>query len=277
MLFDKPLILLVDDDANFRLLARKALEMVDFEIVEAEHGEEAVEKFEQYLPGLVMLDVLMNKMTGIEACKFIRNSSQGKNVPIVMVTGVDDITSINNAYEAGATDFMTKPINWLILSKRIQFIYRASKIIHSIVDEELEKYLQLYCDSDHCIPEEFQGAGEDTTNWVKNINTIRTIIGEDVFEKYVDNILFEMSSIMYKIKHANEMSHINDVKVYTNHLKSKCSTLYAYNMISYCEILHSACEREIVTNVNYVVEKIEFEFFILKDLLSKLLRKQLAI
>ena len=122
----KPIALIADDDFTIRLLACEALEQADFEVKEAEDGKQALEVFKQVQPEIVLLDVQMPFMSGFEVCKKIRQHPNGKNLPILMVTGGDDIESIRNAYDAGATDFMTKPINWLILVQRVRYMLRAS-------------------------------------------------------------------------------------------------------------------------------------------------------
>ena len=86
-----------------------------------------------------MLDVMMPVMDGFAACAEIRKNPEGQLTPILMVTGLDDVDSINRAYEAGATDFMTKPINWPILGHRVKYMLRASGSIAALRDSE-ERY-----------------------------------------------------------------------------------------------------------------------------------------
>jgi PleD family two-component response regulator len=95
--------------------------------VEAEDGPSALALYEQVNPDIVLLDVMMPEMDGFEVCKAMRLPRNGDGVPIVMVTGVDDFRSIKRAYEAGATDFVTKPISWLILTERVRYMLRASR------------------------------------------------------------------------------------------------------------------------------------------------------
>jgi PleD family two-component response regulator/EAL domain-containing protein (putative c-di-GMP-specific phosphodiesterase class I) len=80
-------------------------------------------------PDLILMDVEMPQMDGFAACRAIRDSAGGASVPIVMVTGGDDLEAVTNAYEAGATDFVSKPINWPILGHRVLYVLRASDAI----------------------------------------------------------------------------------------------------------------------------------------------------
>ena len=131
-----PLVLVADDDFMMRALSRKALEQSGFKVSEAENGLAALSLFDETTPDLVMLDVLMPEMDGFEACASIRRCPSGKLIPILMVTGLDDIESINRAYEAGATDFVSKPINWPVLGHRLRYMLRASRSIEAFYKSE---------------------------------------------------------------------------------------------------------------------------------------------
>ena len=122
-----PLVLIVDDDITVRLLVRRCLEKVGFVVEEASDGEKALSSFENLHPDIVLLDVRMPGMDGFEVCEEIRKLPGGNLLPILMVTGLDDMESINRAYEAGATDFITKSVNWEVLSHHVRFILRASQ------------------------------------------------------------------------------------------------------------------------------------------------------
>jgi signal transduction histidine kinase len=133
-------ILIVDDDHTMRLLTRATLEKTGFQVEEAEDGASALEVFRDFHPDLILLDVMMPKMDGFATCTALRTQLNGEYLPIVIVTGLDDIDSINRAYEAGATDFITKPINWPLLAYRVRYILRASNAFHQ--RKQLEE--QLY-------------------------------------------------------------------------------------------------------------------------------------
>ena len=113
-------ILIVDDDPIVRSLMRDALEDEGFSVVEAEDGVEACRVCEERLPVLLVVDVVMPQMDGFELCRELRNRPATKDVPILIATGLDDLHSVAKAYDAGATDFIAKPLNWLILNHRIR-------------------------------------------------------------------------------------------------------------------------------------------------------------
>lgn len=125
-------VLIVDDDGTTRLLMRQAMETAGYEVIEAEDGQKAVECLLKYRPSVVLLDVNMPNVDGFSACKQMRKIPGAETLPIIMVTGLDDYESIKQAYDIGATDFITKPINWLILTYRVRYILRANKAMHDL-------------------------------------------------------------------------------------------------------------------------------------------------
>ncbi len=120
-------VLVVDDDPAMRMLVREALEPEGLAVEEAEDGEAALEAFARRAPDLVLLDVQMPRLDGFSVCEWIRARPGAEATPVVMMTGLDDVDSIRRAYEVGATDFVTKPLPWLILSQRVRYLLRASE------------------------------------------------------------------------------------------------------------------------------------------------------
>ena len=121
----QPLVLVADDEATTRLLLRSALEREGFAVVEAADGAEAISRFDATRPDLAVLDVVMPRVDGFEACATLRSRPGGEATPILMLTGLDDVESIRRAYAAGATDFATKPFNWVVLGHRVRYMLRA--------------------------------------------------------------------------------------------------------------------------------------------------------
>jgi diguanylate cyclase (GGDEF)-like protein len=120
-------ILVADDDCLLRDIAGAMLETAGFAAEAVGSGEAAVAACAACMPDLVLLDVEMPDGNGYQACSRIRALPNGREVPIVMVTGCDDAASINLAYDAGATDFVVKPINWPLLAHRIRYVLRGAR------------------------------------------------------------------------------------------------------------------------------------------------------
>jgi len=116
-----PRVLVVDDDPAIQLLMRKTLSNAGFHVSVAASGPEAIEACPQFMPDLVLLDINMPSMDGIVACTEIRKQDK-RNFPIVMVTSVDDAVSIQRAFDAGATDFILKPVNWPLFQRRLDSV-----------------------------------------------------------------------------------------------------------------------------------------------------------
>ena len=123
------LVLVADDDPVMRLLMRQMLTQVGLDVIEAEDGVQALASYKHSGPDLVMLDVDMPAMDGFAVCREIRHQEVGGTVPIIMVTGGDELEAVTRAYEVGATDFISKPINWPILGHRVLYVLRASDAI----------------------------------------------------------------------------------------------------------------------------------------------------
>jgi predicted signal transduction protein with EAL and GGDEF domain len=138
-------ILVCDDDLNVRILTRQCLEAEDMVVVEAANGLEAIDVFVRERPDLVFLDVEMPGMTGLEVCQRIRQMPQGETIPIMIVTGSDDRKSIDQGFEAGATQYKTKPVNWSLLGRDVQYMLRASNAFNSLKrQEDRLRYLAYY-------------------------------------------------------------------------------------------------------------------------------------
>ena len=138
-------ILVCDDDQNVRLLTRQCLEADNMIVVEAADGLQAIDVFVRERPDLVFLDVEMPGMTGLEVCQRIRQMPQGESIPIMIVTGSDDRQSIDQGFEAGATQYKTKPVNWSLLGRDVQYMLRASNAFNSLKrQEDRLRYLAYY-------------------------------------------------------------------------------------------------------------------------------------
>jgi len=120
-------ILLVDDDSNFRITTREALIAVGFEVDEADSGEAALIRVIKQTPDLILLDARMEGMDGFEFCRRLRKRDDFHTIPVMMVTGLEDMETVNSAFQAGADGFITKPVNYNILNHRIRFQLRAAK------------------------------------------------------------------------------------------------------------------------------------------------------
>lgn len=150
---ENPLILVVDDSATMRLITCDALMKVGFNVIQAENGERALSLLTTAKPDAVLLDVEMPGLNGFQVCAEIRKLPDWRYLPIMIVTGLEDYESINLAYQAGATDFTTKPINPTLLGYRVRYMVRtnsyfqelqiAEQKVRALNNELLDKLLQI--------------------------------------------------------------------------------------------------------------------------------------
>ncbi|MFI4947451.1 MAG: hybrid sensor histidine kinase/response regulator [Alphaproteobacteria bacterium] len=125
-------ILVVEDDPVVRSLTRATLENDNFAVIEAADGVEGCQLYEEHHPDLLLVDVVMPRMDGYQLCRELRSRPSSAYVPIVVATSLDDVPSIARAYDVGATDFIPKPLNWLVLNHRVRYILRASRAFEEL-------------------------------------------------------------------------------------------------------------------------------------------------
>ena len=124
---ERPRVLLVDDDEVNLLLTAAALRERGFEPVEVSSGKAALDALDTVEPDLVVLDALMPGMDGFETCQALRRLPNYAQMPVLMLTGLDDDASITRAYRAGATDFFVKSTQWSLLAGRLRYLLRSSR------------------------------------------------------------------------------------------------------------------------------------------------------
>ncbi len=117
----RPLILVVDDELVGRIYIENALQQEGYDVITAENGHQALELMSKKAPTLIVMDVMMPIIDGYAACRAIREKEQGIHIPIIMLTGLDDLESVEKSYRAGATDFVVKPVNLPIFYQRVQY------------------------------------------------------------------------------------------------------------------------------------------------------------
>ena len=121
------MVLIVDDEYIGRETLQSVLEGEGYELEMAENGLQAIEKAKRLLPDVILLDVMMPGMTGFEVCQRIRNDPQIAEIPIIILTALDDRESLLNALKAGADDFISKPFDRYELRARLMGITRLNR------------------------------------------------------------------------------------------------------------------------------------------------------
>ncbi len=120
-------ILIADDDEDARRIIEVKLKRNGYQVVTAKDGREALDLYQKTRPDLVMLDCLMPEMDGYETCQRLRSLPGGDNIPILMITALQDDASIAQAFESGVNDYISKPIQWAVLRHRMRRLIESSQ------------------------------------------------------------------------------------------------------------------------------------------------------
>ena len=113
----RPFIMVVDDDLDMLKLVSRVLELEDFEVAVATGGKSALGLLSEHKPDLIVLDIMMPELDGLQVLDLIRRRS---NVPIIMLTARCEVTSLHGALTLGADDYIRKPFNTRVLVARIR-------------------------------------------------------------------------------------------------------------------------------------------------------------
>jgi diguanylate cyclase (GGDEF)-like protein len=123
-----PLVLMVDDDPAMRMHLRVRLDREGYRIAEAKDGREGLTLCQTQPPDIILLDAMMPDIDGFEFCAQVQTFTNGHNIPILMITGLDDRTSVDRAFAAGAADYITKPVHWAVLRQRLRRLIQQTQL-----------------------------------------------------------------------------------------------------------------------------------------------------
>ena len=126
------LIMIVDDDRITRRALALVLTSYGFGVKEASTGMEALQQLEHTPADLILLDLCMPGIDGFETCRRLRAMPQFRMLPVLMLTGLEDIDAIEQAFDAGATDFITKPVNMPLVGERVRYAIRTYKMTEEL-------------------------------------------------------------------------------------------------------------------------------------------------
>jgi len=142
-----PIVLVVDDNQQNLELIRAYLDDFECETLAACDGVEALELIADRKPDLVLLDVMMPKMSGFEVCRRLKNDASTEDIPIIMVTALNEFGDIERGIDSGADDFVSKPVNRLELITRVRTMLKLKHLSDTLQRtvaylSEIEKHAQ---------------------------------------------------------------------------------------------------------------------------------------
>ena len=123
-----PLVLVVDDNQQNLELILAYLEEVDCRTDSATDGYAALEIIKKRLPDLVLLDVMMPKISGFEVCRKIKRDPQTADIPVIMITALNELGDIERAIQSGTDDFLSKPVNKWELVTRVRTMLKLKHL-----------------------------------------------------------------------------------------------------------------------------------------------------
>lgn len=176
----KPIALIADDDEANRLLLCDAAMQAGCEVLEAADGTQALELGRSREFDLALLDIEMPGLNGFEVCSMLRRQPRTQFKPILMITGRDDAPSIECAFEAGATDFMSKPLNWPLVPHRLAYILR-----NAMTEQQVRR--MAYVDSMTDLPN-LQSLKEFATNAIAAAGDAKADHGITLIKIWAANI-----------------------------------------------------------------------------------------
>ncbi|BAY14884.1 multi-sensor signal transduction histidine kinase [Anabaenopsis circularis NIES-21] len=136
------LILIVDDDDITRIHLRQLMEHAGYRVVEASNGYEAISTYTDLHPDMVLLDAIMPVMDGFTCCAQLQTFPDIQDTPILMITAAYEPAAVERAFAVGATDYITKPIQWVVLSHRIRHLLAASRAIKQLRQQNQQAQLR---------------------------------------------------------------------------------------------------------------------------------------
>jgi len=113
-------VLVVDDNAQNRELLVAYLQSIPVQAEQAADGVEALEQIPASLPDLILLDIMMPRMSGFEVCRKLKSDPATRDIPVIMVTALNEMADIERAVDSGTDDFLSKPVNRLELVTRVK-------------------------------------------------------------------------------------------------------------------------------------------------------------
>ncbi len=172
---DSPAILVVDDERVLRLVLRRAMEKEGYRVTEACNGRHCLDIFQQQQPDIVLLDAMMPDLDGFSCCTEMQKLLGDNCPPILMITVLDDQESVDRAFEAGATDYITKPIDWKVLTQRVNRLLTSRR-----ARAELQQKIQRECH----LTVQMETANRELQRLV-TVDFLTQIVNRSYFDEYL--------------------------------------------------------------------------------------------
>lgn len=135
---ESPLILVIDDDRYMRLQLSQMVQQEGYRVEAVNDGEQGLEAYQRLRPNLILVDAMMPVMDGFACCKQLQTLPESESTPILMITGLEDQASVDQAFDVGAVDYVTKPIHWPVLRQRMRRVLREAQLSQALSQSNQE-------------------------------------------------------------------------------------------------------------------------------------------
>jgi putative two-component system response regulator len=218
---EKPKILVVDDEESNLKLIYSVMSTCGYEIETARNGLEALGKTKEFKPDLIFLDIMMPELNGVETCRRLKDDIATKNIPVVMITGLEDRESKIKSLEAGANDFLTKPFDLSELKVRAKNLLRI---------KEFEDFLRTH---NEVLEQEVKKRTAQLKEAIQELNLSQ----EKLKESYLDTIY--RLTIVAEYKDEGTASHIFRIRHYCKIIAQALGWAEkAVEAVSYASLMH---------------------------------------
>lgn len=198
----KPKILIVDDEERNLKLMSAILKNYDYAFETAKNGLEALEKTEKFKPDLIFLDIMMPEMDGYETCRRLKEDPATRHIPVVIVTALMDRGALLKGLEAGANDFLLKPVdpaevairarNLLKVKEFEDFLKKHNELLDAEVKRKTMQLKDSYIDTIHRLTKVAEYKDEDTASHIKRSGYYSTILARKLgwSEEEIENVFY---------------------------------------------------------------------------------------
>ncbi len=195
---EQPTILVVEPDNGTRRRARHVLERIGLVVHDAKTAEQAISAAVELTPDVALLACRLPSVDGIDTCRDLREAPALVDMPIIMLADPDDAESISRAYEAGATDFMTKPVDWSQLGHKVRYALRMSLVCQRLRNSRLRNRALVQAIPDSMLVVDSEGipvkhhVGKEGNPlielWLSRRGSIIDILDQDLAAKWAQHI-----------------------------------------------------------------------------------------
>lgn len=195
-----PTVLVVDDNPNNLKIVALTLRELNFKIVIATNGKDAIDLVKRTQPDLILLDVMMPEMDGFEVCKILKSDKKNENLPIIFLTAVGEKSKIVKGFELGGVDYITKPFNKEELIIRIK-----THLELKFTRDELQKTTNHLSELNELKDKMFSVIGHDLRGPLGNIKMTLELLSKGLFEFNSDDYKDTMGTLVQSSEEVYEL------------------------------------------------------------------------